>query len=275
MYHLRFNFFHIGDQIATTAIPENIFKVTGKKCIISDDRIWAFKHNPYVEFMSKEEADKYPTISLIPDCRVQEQVKQYQDVMKSHVAHSQTEYMCVQMGFNDVQLRHSRLYVHENEKIKPNKIVVHTSGSDRTRDNEVAVRTTSGEDDVRIMSNEVCQSILTNYADYEIVQVGGVNDKPLGGHSINMCGTLDYWQVAREIATSAKFIGVNSGPMHIANCYPKVEKRIVLMEFPINTLMTYRPGDTRNWLFSWIDPTNTFFNKFDHDVGLTFSHTKI
>lgn len=82
MFHLKFNFFHIGDQIATTAIPENIFNVTGEKCIISDERIWAFKHNPHVVFKSEEEANKYPTISLIPDCRVQEQAKQYVDVMK-------------------------------------------------------------------------------------------------------------------------------------------------------------------------------------------------
>jgi hypothetical protein len=116
------------------------------------------------------------------------------------------------------------------------------------------------------MSDEVLESINKNYSNYEIIQVGGDNDKPLGGNSTNLCGKLDYWEVAKLIAGSAKFIGVNSGPMHIANCYPRVEKRIVLQEFPINTLLSFRPGDVRNWLFSWIDPTCTFFNKFEHDV---------
>ena len=275
MFHLKFNFFHIGDQIATTAIPENIFNVTGEKCIISDERIWAFKHNPHVVFKSEEEANKYPTISLIPDCRVQEQAKQYVDVMKLPVTNGQTEYMCIQLGFNNVHLRHSRLYIYEDEPIVPNRIVIHTTGSDRRRDGEIAIRTTSGEDDVRVMSDDVLDSINKNYAHYEKIQVGGDNDKPLGGDCTNLCGKLDYWEVARLIAGSAKFIGVNSGPMHIANCYPRVEKRIVLQEFSIDTLMTYRPGDVRNWLFSWIDPTCTFFNKFDHDVGYTYSHKKL
>lgn len=274
MYHLKFNFFHIGDQIATTAIPENVYKVTGKKCIISDDRIWAFKHNPFVVFMNESEANQYPMISLIPDCRIPEQVKNYENLTKTNSTTGQTDYMCMNIGFTN-ELRHPRLYLHETEIIVPNQIIVHTTGSDRTRDGEIAIRTSSGEDDVRIMSDNVIESILNNYIHYDIYQVGGENDKPLGGHSFNLCGKLDYWEVARMIACSAKFIGVNSGPMHIANCYPRVEKRIVLQEFPINTLLTYRPGDTRNWLFSWIDPTCTFFNKFNHDVGYTYSHTKI
>ena len=36
-----------------------------------------------------------------------------------------------------------------------------------------------------------------------------------------------------------------------------------------------RPGDIRNWLLSWIDPASMLFNRFEHDVGLTHSHTKI
>lgn len=275
MYKLKFNFFHIGDQICTTSIPENIYNVTGKKCAITDKRIWAFEHNPYVHFLDESEAVGLPEISLIPDCRIPEQAKNFMEQMKTPVASSQAEYMCVGMGFTDVRLRHSRLYIHEDESIIPNKIVVHTTGSDRTRDKEPAIRTTSGEDDVRVMSDEVIDSILKNYKDYQIVQLGGETDKPIGGHSIDLRGKLPLFDVAKEIASSAKFIGVNSGLMHIANCYPRVDKRIVLMEFPRDTLLTFKPCDVRNWLFSWIDISNVFFNKFQFDVGLTYSHTKI
>ena len=86
MFHLKFNFFHIGDQVATTAIPENIYNITKEKCIISDQRIWAFKYNPFVEFMSEEDASKYPLINLIPDCRIQEQIQNYANVMKCIVS---------------------------------------------------------------------------------------------------------------------------------------------------------------------------------------------
>lgn len=275
MHKLHFNFKHIGDQVCTTAIPENVYNITGQKCIITDDNIWAFKHNPYVVFMTEEEAKDYPIISLIPDCRIPQQAEKYHEMMHNLSTNGQTEYMCVNMGFNDVRLRHPRLYLYEDAETIPNKIVVHTTGSDRTRDKEPAIRTNSGEDEVRVMSDEICSAILQNYRNYTIIQVGGDGDKPLGGHSINLCGKLDYWEVAKHISESARFIGVNSGPMHIANCYPRVEKRIVLMEFPRKTLMTFRPGDIRNWLFSWIDPTGTFFNKTDIDIGYTYSYTKI
>lgn len=275
MFKLKFNFIHIGDQICVTSIPENIFNVSGKKCVVADKRIWTFEHNPYVVFMSEEEAHGLPEINLIPDCRVPEQAKHFHEQMQTIVASSQAEYMCVNIGFNDVRLRHPRLYIHEDEKIIPNKIVVHTTGSDRTRDKEPAIRTTSGEDEVRIMSDEVIDAILKNYKDYQIIQLGGEDDKPLGGHSIDMRGKLPLFDVAKEIASCARFIGVNSGLMHIANCYPRVDKRIVLMEFPKQTLMTFKPCDIRNWLFSWIDISNVFFNKFEHDVGLTYSYTKI
>jgi hypothetical protein len=275
MYKLKFNFHHIGDQISTTSIPENVFNVTGKKCVITDKRIWAFEHNPYVHFLEEEDAIDLPEISLIPDCRVQEQVKHFHEKMQTIVAGSQAEYMCVNLGFSDVRLRHPRLYIHEDVDIIPNKIVVHTTGSDRTRDKEPAIRTSSGEDAVRVMSDDVIANILRNYKDYQIIQLGGKDDKLLGGHSVDMRGKLSLFDVAKEIASSARFIGVNSGLMHIANCYPRVDKRIVLMEFPRETLMTFKPCDIRNWLFSWIDISNVFFNKFEHDVGLTYSYTKI
>lgn len=274
MFHLKFNFFHIGDQIATTAIPENLFNITGKRSVISDPRIWAFKHNPYVEFMSEQEASQYPTVSLIPDCRVPEMVQAYEKMMLIPVSNGQTEYMCVNMGFNDVRLRHSRLYVYEDVRPRPDRVVVHTTGSDRTRDSEPAIRRSSGEDEVRVMSDDVIESIRENYRGWDVYQVGADTDKSLG-FGQDLRGRLDYWQVAELIAGSSRFIGVNSGPMHIANCYPRVDKRIVLMEFPVTTLVSYRPGDTRNWLFSWIDPASTFFNRFEQDAGFTYSHTKI
>jgi len=272
---LHFNFFHIGDQIIITSIPENYFNATGDKVIIDDERIWSLKYNPYVIFKKPEEVVAHPVLDLVPDCRIPSQAKNYASVTNSLIASSQAEYMCLSLGLKRTTLRHPRLYIYEDETIIPNKIVVHTTGSDRTRDKEVAIRTYAGEDALRIMSDEVIDVILKNYKDWQIVQVGGKEDKPLGGHSIDRRGQYDYWQTAKEIATSSRFIGVSSGPWHIANCYPRVDKRIVFMEFPESTLLTYKPGDVRNFLFSWFDPTSTFFNRFQCDVGLTYAYSKI
>ena len=275
MFKLNFIFTAIGDQIATTALPENLFKLTGEKTAISDARIWAFKHNPYVNFVSEDQARDLPSIDLIPDCRVPAQAQNYFNRRNNTVTNGQTDYMLSQLEIDQFPLRHSRLYIYEDETIEPDKIVVHTQGSDRTQAGEPAIRYSSGEDSERIMSQEVCTAILKNYRDYRIVQIGSISDRPLGGASIDLRGKTDYWGTAKEIATASRFIGVNSGPMHIANCYPRVDKRIVLMEFPQQTLTEFRPGDIRNWLFSWIDPTATFFNKTHDDVGYTFSFTKI
>lgn len=275
MFKLKFNFIHIGDQISTTSIPENIFRATGQKCVITDPRIWVFEHNPYVEFKEESECQDLMTIDLVPDCRIQIQANSYSSKKLMPVSCGQADYMCHQLGIEQPQLRHSRLYIYEDLPRDPAKIVVHTQGSDRTRDNEPAIRYSSGEDDLRIMTTQVLDAIRKNYKDYKLVQVGSTSDIALGGNSIDLRGQTDYWGTIKEIATASRFIGVNSGPMHMANCYPHIDKRVVFMEFPETTLSKFRPGDVRNWLFSWVDPTNMFFNKFDYDVGLTYSYKKI
>ena len=134
MYKLKFLFHAIGDQVSTTALPENIYNVTGKKCVITDKRIWAFKHNPYIVFLDEEQAAGLDEIVIVPDSRIVEQRTSYEKMMNSVVYNSQTEYMCVNMNFNDVRLRHPRLYIYEDARRFPNRVVVHTTGSDRTRE---------------------------------------------------------------------------------------------------------------------------------------------
>lgn len=265
----------IGDQVSITSMPENIFAATGTKCVITDSRIWPFKYNPYVMFMDESKCKNFEEILLVPDCRVREQIKKYFDLHKSNVQNSQADYMSTNIGLTNPPLRHNRLYIYEDEDIDPEKVVVHTTGGNRSQYGEPEIRYSTGEDALRVLSKDVIDAILKNYKDYKIVQVGGASDVELGGHSIDMRDKLDYWEVAKEIATASKFIGVNSGCMHIANCYPRVSKRIVLMEFSESSLYTFKPGDIRNWNFSWIDIGNTFFNRFNKDVGFTYAYNKI
>lgn len=265
----------IGDQVSITAMPENIFAATGRKCVITDTRLWVFKYNPYVVFMDEDKCKDFDEIILVPDCRNKAQIQKYVEKHHSNVQNSQTDYMCTNIGLTNPKLRHSRLYIHEDEEIDPAKIVVHTTGGNRSQYLEPEIRTSTGEDHLRIMTADIIAAVLKNYKDYKIVQIGGVTDIPLGGNSIDLRGKLDYWQVAKEIAGATKFIGVNSGCMHIANCYPRVSKRIILSEFSEGSLFTFKPGDVRNWNFSWIDIGNTFFNRFDKDIGFTYSYSKI
>lgn len=154
------------------------------------------------------------------------------------------------------------------------KVVVHTTGSDRSREGSENIRSWAGEDAKKEMTDDIISSIMRNYKNYEIVQVGGKDDIPLKGKFIDKRG-LNYWDTAKEIASAARFIGINSGMTHIANCYPKVHKRIVMAEFSREVLITHKAGDIRNFSFSWYDPSHMFFNRFDVDAGLTYSHLKI
>jgi hypothetical protein len=272
----------LGDQVSVTAVPEAFFAQTGKKLFFSDKRIWVFKHNPFISLRAARRGDT--EFKLYPDACIAPLVDRYTQRYGTHVFGSQTEYLINQIGLASARTRHPRLYVHEESDIVPHKIVVHTTGSDRTSRGQAPFCAELGEDAVRVMSDEVISAIRRNYKDWMIVQVGAASDKPIEGKNVvDLRGKLDYWKAAAEIASSARFIGVNSGPMHIANCYPRVSKRIVLMEFSSAYLQTridglaspFRAGDVRNHLASWLDPANAYFNRFDHDLGSTFAFTKI
>jgi len=275
LVHLKFIFHQIGDQVCCTGLPEIIFKRTGTKSVITESSFWAFKHNPYVVFMTEEEAKDLPIIEVHPDTRFQEDCKKYVDTFNTTLIYSQNEFMASTVGIPGTPLRHPRLYLHEDSEIIPDKIVVHTTGSNRERLGEINIRTGLGEDHERVMTDDVISAILNNYKNFKIVQVGAPEDKPLGGNSIDMRGKIDLLGVAKEISEASRFIGVNSGLMHIANCYPRVDKRIVLLEFPKDSLLKWIPGDLRNFLFSWTDIGHTYFNRTVDDIGTTFSYTKI
>lgn len=278
MIHLKFMFGQIGDQVSLSGIPENIHNIFGEKCVISEERIWAFKHNPYVIHMSEEEAKSIDkTITLCPDTRNAKLNMIYANKTKRTTITSQNDYIMQTLFEHTALLRHPRLYVYENEKINPNQIIVHTTGTDRkAKFNEDPIRTNAGEDAVRVMSDKTLDAIRENYKHYKIIQIGAESDKPLGGNNTkDFRGKTTIWETARLIASSAVFIGVNSGPMHIANCYPRTTKKIVLEEFPEKSLQTWRPGDLHNYLFSWLDPNNNYYNKFETDIGFTNSYTKL
>lgn len=276
MFLLNSHWFGIGDQVVCSSVPENIYQSTGKKCVIVNHNVWPFKHNPYVIYSNKKDLHKdIINLHLPIDDRNSEYFNSFFKLHHHSTVRSQAEMICFFLGIYDIVLHHPRLYVYEDENINPNKIVVHTTGSARFNSGDPPIHKKMGEDSVRVMSDDIIQKILNNYKDYHIVQIGAASDKPLGGNTVDMRGKLSYWETAKEIATSSKFIGINSGPMHIANCYPRVEKRIVLQEFSEDALIKFRPGDMSNWTFQWLDPSCMYLNKYDRDITFSKSYHKI
>ena len=282
VYRLDFLAHGIGDLIVCSSLPENFYKLTGNKVLVDDYRAkWVFRYNPYVMFDCK--SHDIQNIPMMIEARYPDIVQKYIKDKNTFTISSLAEWImyCVGLDTDKAILRHPRLYIHEDLPQQSKKLTVHTTGSNRALVGEVQVRHNLGEDAERIMSDDVMKAIHENYEGWEIVQIGGEDDKPLGGNSIDLRGKLDMFDVAKEIATSQRFIGVVSGLMHMANAYPKVEKRIILMEFPDTTLkegfqsVPLRPGEVRNRMFAWLDPNNTFYNKYKEDAGITYSYLKL
>jgi len=272
-HKLNFIFDAIGDQVCTTSFPENYFNETGNKLAIDNPKIWAFKYNPYVEFLTPTQSRTLISINLMPDTRIRDQTTNYYNHYNNFSIGSQAEWLCTNAGIKNPKLRHPRLYQYEDEKTIPNKVIIHTTGK-LNRPDEPEIRYTLGEDSTRSMSQKIIEQIAENYEGWDIYQVGGINDIDMVGKFTDLRG-LDLWETARHISQSAKFIGINSGMMHIANCYPKVEKRILMNELSDESISKWRLGDIRNLSFAWYDAASTIFNKSENDISYTYSYKKI
>jgi hypothetical protein len=161
-----------------------------------------------------------------------------------------------------VRLRHPRLYRFEElQGEKLGIVTVHTTG-----------KSEGGE-----MPDHVIDQIAQNYKSYSIYQVGGPSDKDTP--FIDRRG-FGMWESAQLIASSQIFIGVNSGMMNIAQCYPRVNRKLILIEndilktedFDIFKPLTYYKKE----VFShWVDYNWQYYNIHDHDIGITYSYKKL
>lgn len=232
----------IGDAIQFSHIPENIFYFTGEK-VFDVSNCWIFDHNPYVERNSQNAKIKYKI-------NLWETSKYFKYGYKSHAERFFDLFNeLFGTNFKNPILRSPRLYFKENEKIFRNRVLVHTTG----KSEKVP------------LSDDVINQIAANYKDCEIIQIGGSNDKNTPFKK--MLG-LSVWETATLISCSAIFIGVNSGMMNIANCYPKIWKKILVSRDE----EIFVPLSKEN---VWFDYNNTYYNYTKADIGTTYSYLKI
>lgn len=232
----------IGDKIQFSHIPENIYHFTGRK-VLDISNSWIFDHNPFVDRINKTNYDIILNLwnesSFFPP-----------DGFKSHAERFFMYFnKKFSTNFKNPILRHPRLYAYENLDIQANRVIVHTTGKSETFQ----------------MTDEVIEHIRNVYKNYEIWQIGGLNDKSTPFK--NMLG-LSEWDTVRTIASSAIFIGVNSGMMNIAKCYPRVFKKILIPR----DAESFTPMSKDN---VWFDYNSAYFNYTKYDIGSTFSYLKI
>lgn len=241
----------IGDKIQFTSIPENFYKNTGQK-LVDLSNSWVFDHNPYISRDPRE-------VEMVADL--------WQETLhfpSDRYFTSQGDRFRKLMQLEKTYLRHSRLYEHEEKQgTKPGTISVHTTSSPR------------GEG--KTLPPHVIEQIEKNYKSYTIFQVGGKNDNKTP--FIDKLG-LPLWETAEIIASSQIFIGINSSMMNIAQCYPRVNRKVFLIEndyidkkdFEIYRPLTqYKEGSESMWIdYNW-----QYYNIHEEDLGITFTYKKI
>lgn len=241
-----FNYHKIGDCISLSSIPENIFVTNGSK-IVDMHKLWVYDYNPYV--LRDVDPDKVMNFCFNRK-RFFEQVGEF-TLPNIHQANSS---IC---GAN-ISLGGPRLYKYEDIKPAAKTLCVHvTPHGKEMRDN---------------IPDEVLKTIRINYSDYNIVQVGGKNDKKFDG-AIDYRGT-SIWEMVKIIASSEIFIGISSGPIHIADCYNHVRKKIIIFG-NIDDLVRFKPRSSQYMGGDWINYNWEYYNLSEIDIGATRSYLKI
>jgi hypothetical protein len=229
---------HIGDKIQFAALPEIFFDNLGEK-VVDLSRCWVYDHNPYVE-RGDVKCDKILDLWQIS----------HGYMADDYLSSSERFFKNSEFKHFKINLRHPRLYKFEDAQIIPNRIVVHTTGISEGG----------------IINDDVLNCIEKKYSNYEIIQIGGVNDKKT--NFISKLG-LDLWSTVEIISSASIFIGVNSSMMNIANCYPRINRKIILNRNDYDTLTPYNKNN------GWLDYNIQYFNQSEKDIGITYSFLKI
>jgi hypothetical protein len=231
----------IGDKIIYLSFPENYYFNMGEKLLSPQKNEWYFKHNPYVELGQSNRVLYFPDI-----------LTDYKEHIIPPVAHR----IAKNTGLKDIVLRHPRLYIHEKLK-KERCISIHSTGV-----------TCGGS-----IPDKVISSIFESFSNFHFIQVGGKKDKKIP-FAKDFTG-ISVLETAEIISKSFLFIGVNSGMMNLAFCYPSTLKKIILLNEDKNYLDKFYPFNKECGDSNWLDFNYNFYNCFEEDIGITYSYTKL
>lgn len=241
----------IGDGVQFTSLPENYFRVFGKK-LIDVSHGWYFDFNPYVDRSKTATVDEtlelwnYPTKYAWP--KVRESV--YMNNAEIHASLFHVE---------SPTLIRPRLYRFEDYPFEEREaILFHPFGKSHGA-----------------LPDFVIDHVLKKYkASGRLYQIGLASEPSLG---ISRIITSNIWDLCELIAKSSMLIGVDSGPSWIAACYPDVVVKKVRTKFQFGYCepKDWVPLDVRNPHSFWDDRAFQIYNTFEDDVGFTLSYKKL
>ena len=237
----------LGDQVQFTSFPENFYLNTGEKVVDLDENP-LFDYNPYV--VRGVQPSQVLDLWFMTDKRVYSQKKWIPSISERNSHFS---------GLKECFIRHPKLYLHEDAPLKRSQICVHLTGVTVGNCPEV-----------------IADKIKETYKGFDIVQIGLSTDK--GYSQFEDRRGLTFWDSTKTIAESLIFIGVNSSMMNVAACYPRVVKKIILLdgdERGSTIIDDMMPMDSDRGHYHWLDWGFSFYNKTKRDIGVSFSYLKI
>jgi hypothetical protein len=221
----------LGDKVVYTSLPENYYRNTGEK-LIDIDSAWEYDYNPFV----------------LRGVTPQKKIDLWHLPLPGAGYPSLAQRICSAFDFPLTPLRHARLYAFEDLTIDANSVTVHVSGNTAPP-----------------LPLHVIHHIAAAYSGYKIFQVGALKDAPT---PFIDCRGTPVWDTVRRIATCGTFIGIDSGLMNIANCYPRLRRKVVLTYEFGNAIPVSHP-------IRWIDYGWEYYNITDDDIGISMSYRKL
>mgnify|MGYP003136097968 FL=1 len=282
----------MGDRIQWSCLPEAFYKWYGRK-LIDVNKSWVFDHNPYVQRRHDSSNVKIKFEELELACLYCDKVDWINpnqqgmkfssasqdshkllifDLFPSYLDHnitsSRTFWLLERLGIYPNQKpeldipRGSRLYKYEDpNNVKKDQIAIHVGPSESTKQE---------------IPDYVMDKINERYSGYKIIQIGSPTDNK--SPFIRKTG-LDIWQSIKIIAQSSIFIGINSGPMNIANCFPHINKKIIInsnKEWKNKVTERFEPlGAKVIGNFGWVDFGWQYYTTEEYDVGRMYSYKRI
>lgn len=244
----------IGDAIQFSSIPENFYRHFGEM-VVDEEKSWVFDHNPFV---LRDCPKPEKTIELwtannfdVPN-----------DFNGRNVAFSNAEIHSRHFGY-DLILNRPRLYYREDfEYSLRKKIVLHLKGRSHGQ-----------------LPEHIVRHVIAKYqhCDLWIMALPGewTYSFPIPESVGEYTPSGDLWSTVDFISTAKMFIGPDSGPSWIAQCYPDIVVKKVRLFPSVKALNDWVPLEWCRIGSYWDDRSAFIYNPSEDDVGFTWSYRRI
>lgn len=239
----------IGDGLQFSSVPENYYQETGQK-LYDVNQPWFFDHNPYVVRQHPGKLDKVIQMWNFSPKQWDWPIPRLQGVYLNNA-----EIFAQVFGVKHSRLNRPRLYKFEEYPFElRTKILFQTHGKSH------------GE-----MPPHITEHILKKYKNMPLYHIGP------GKETMNLphIDTPTLWDLAEAVSQAKMIIGLDSGPLWMAACFPDVICKKVRTKPSVESFKYWVPLAIDNIHSHWDSREHMIYNTSEHDVGFTWSYRRI